>query len=146
MLWTAIGTGRSTNTRSRAIGIGTIARFVPLQQEDIRDPTNLDDPEAAPAQFRSRAGRDDQRHGAQERRHGRHHDRRKRSRQASKIARSRRQAALTLAFECKVDHHISILLDDADQKDDANEGDERELGFEELQRQERTDTGGRPWR
>ena len=57
------------------------------------------------------------------------------------MARSGGKAALALALEREVDHHDSVLLDDADEQDDADEGDQRELGIEELQRQQRAEPG-----
>ena len=46
---------------------------------------------------------------------------RKRSRHAWKIALARRHAFVALGVEREVDHHDRVLLDDADQQDDADD-------------------------
>ena len=58
----------------------------------------------------------------------RHHDRPE-ARKAGLVNRlRRRQPALAFAVEREVHHHDAVLLDDADQQDDADEGDHRQLG------------------
>ncbi len=52
---------------------------------------------------------------------------RKRSRQASWIASRGDQVPVALGLEREVDHHDGVLLDDADQQDDADERDHRQL-------------------
>ena len=49
----------------------------------------------------------------------------------------------SLGFDGEVDHHDGVLLDDAEQHDDADEGVEVELLAEEHQRQQRAEDGGR---
>ena len=68
---------------------------------------------------------------------------RKRARQASWIACAGDKPALAFALEREVHHHDAVLLDDADQQNDADEGDHRELGAEHLQRQQRAEAGRR---
>ena len=48
-------------------------------------------------------------------------------------------ALLTLGLEREVYHHDGILLDDADQEDDADDGDHAEVVAEEHQHEERAD-------
>ena len=67
---------------------------------------------------------------------------RKRSRQASKMACSGASPRWRSASEREVDHHDAVLLDDADQQNDADEGDQRELGIEHLQREQRAEARG----
>ena len=50
-----------------------------------------------------------------------------------------RQSAPALGVEREVDQHDAVLLDDADQQDDADEGDHRELAVGDLQRQQRAE-------
>jgi hypothetical protein len=52
---------------------------------------------------------------------------------------------MTVAFgnDGEVDQHDAVLLDDADQEDDADDVDHREVHMAELQRQQRADTGRR---
>ena len=63
---------------------------------------------------------------------------RKRNRQACVIA-SRVSRPWRSACEREVDHHDRVLLDDADQQNDADEGDDRHLHVEHLERQQRAD-------
>ena len=42
----------------------------------------------------------------------------------------------------EVHHHDRVLLDDADQHDDADHGDDRQIHVEHHQHQQRADTGG----
>ena len=48
-----------------------------------------------------------------------------------------------LGVQGEVNHHDGILLDNADQHDDAHEGVEIQLLVEEAKSQERSDAGGR---
>ena len=66
---------------------------------------------------------------------------RKRSRQACRIASTRRHALDALGLEREVDHHDGVLLDDADQQDDADDGDDVEIVAEHQQGQQRADAG-----
>ncbi len=72
---------------------------------------------------------------------------RKRARQAFVDRLRRLEPALAFAFECEVHHHDAVLLDDADQEDDADEGNQRQLGPEQLQRHQRAESRPRAaWR
>ena len=68
---------------------------------------------------------------------------RKRSMQASKIACSGFEPALALGVEREVDHDDAVLLHDADQQDDPDQRDQRQVGPEHLQRQQRAEPGRR---
>ena len=62
-----------------------------------------------------------QRQRAEHRGHGRHHDRPE-AQQAGLIDRlARRLALVALGLEREVDHHDGVLLDDADQQNDADD-------------------------
>src|SRR4029079_11770983 len=43
-----------------------------------------------------------------------------------------RQTALALALERKIDEHDAVLLNEADQQDDTDEGDQRQIDLEHL--------------
>jgi hypothetical protein len=69
---------------------------------------------------------------------------RKRMRQASKIACAGADVRrLRCAVEREVDHHDRVLLDDADQHDDADEGVQVEVDVEQQQREQRAEPGRR---
>ena len=53
-----------------------------------------------------------------------------------------RLAAGALGLEREVDHHDGVLLDDADQQNDADQGDHAELGAAEEQGEDGADAGG----
>ncbi len=83
--------------------------------------------------------RDNQRHRAEHGRKRRHQDRPE-AREARLVdGLHRRQTAPALALQREVHHHDAVLLDDADQEDDADEGDHRQLGAGHLQRQQRAE-------
>ena len=63
---------------------------------------------------------------------------RKRSRQASRIA-SRGARPRALPDQREVDHHDRVLLDDADQHQDADDRDDAEVEAEQLERHQRAD-------
>ena len=48
---------------------------------------------------------------------------------------------LALRLQGEVDHHDGVLLDDADEQDDADQGDHAEVVAEQHQRQQRADAG-----
>ena len=50
--------------------------------------------------------------------------------------------ARALLMQSDVDHHDGVLLHDADQHDDADDRDDIQVEAEELQRQQRAETGG----
>ena len=65
---------------------------------------------------------------------------RNRTRQASYIASAGDLPSLALRFDREVDHHDAVLLHEADQHDDADEGVEVEVDVEDQQRDERAET------
>jgi hypothetical protein len=67
---------------------------------------------------------------------------RKRTRQASKMASLRGPAFIALLVQGEVDHHDGVLLDDADQHDDADEGVEAQIDAEDQQGQQGAEAGG----
>ena len=68
---------------------------------------------------------------------------RKRRRQASRIASKGARPRAALSLEREVDHHDRVLLDDADQHQDADHRDDAEVEAEQPQRAERADRGRR---
>ena len=52
-------------------------------------------------------------------------------------------AVLALGLQREVDHHDAVLLHDADQQDDADDGDHAQILPEEHQRQQRAHAGRR---
>ena len=95
------------------------------------------------AQFRTRAGAEHQRQGAEDRRHRRHHDWAKAQQRGLVDRLARRFALVALRLEREVDHHDAVLLDDADQQNDADDRDNAEIAAVDHQRQECADAGRR---
>jgi hypothetical protein len=62
---------------------------------------------------------------------------RKRKEQACAIAGADPASEVAFRIEREIDHHDGVLLDDADQQQDAQEGDEAELGAGRQQREQR---------
>ena len=80
---------------------------------------------------------------AEQRRHGGHQDRPE-AQQAGFVDRvARALVFLALGGECEIDHHDGVLLHDADQQNDADHGDDAQIGVEQHQRQQRADAGRR---
>src|SRR6185437_8637344 len=75
------------------------------------------------------------------RRRGGHHDRAEAQHAGLEDRVVGAQAACAFGIDGEVDHHDGVLLDDADQQNDANGADDVELGVEQHQRQERADAG-----
>ena len=63
--------------------------------------------------------------------------------QPSKIASAGRLALGALRVECEVDHHDGVFLHQADQHDDADEGQQVELHAKDHQREQRAEAGRR---
>ena len=61
--------------------------------------------------------------------------------QASRIASSAFLPSCSRATDGEVDHHDAVLLDQADEHDDADKGVDRQLGLEQQQGQQRPETG-----
>src|SRR5215813_3308752 len=88
------------------------------------------------AQLRARARAEGQGQATEERGHGRHHD----GPEAEEAGLEDRLrgwlAPLALRFQGEIDHHDGVLLHDADEQDDADEGDDVEVRAEDLQSQD----------
>ena len=98
---------------------------------------------SGPTEFRPRPGAQRQRQCAEERGHGRHQDRAE-AQQAGLENRVRWSFAfLPLRLQGEVDHHDAVLLHDADQKDDADDGNHVEVLVEEHQREQGAQDRGR---
>ena len=78
-----------------------------------------------------------------ERRHCRHEDRPEPQECRFLDRDFRRQPALALGLNGEVHHHDAVLLHDADQKDDADDADHRQIEAESHQHQKRAHAGGR---
>ena len=87
--------------------------------------------------------REHQRQRAEQRRQRRHQDRPEAQQRRLVDRVDRRHALVALGVEGEVDHHDRVLLDDADQQDDADDGDQAQVGADQLQRQQRADAGRR---
>ena len=95
------------------------------------------------AKLRADAGSKHQGQRAEDRR-DRGHENWTQAQETSLIDRfPRRQPLFALRIEREVDHHDRVLLDDADQEDDADDADDVEPGACGVERQQRTDAGGR---
>ena len=106
------------------------------QREHLADDQAADNGDAERlAQFGAGSGTEHQRHGAEDRGHRGHHDRPE-AQQAGLVDRvTRRQALDALGLQGEVDHHDGVFLDDADQQNDADDGDDVEVVAQQHQRQ-----------
>ena len=95
------------------------------------------------ARFAARAITQSHRNGAQQRRHGGHHDGPEADQAAFVDRLHRRLAFLALGFQREIDLHDRVLLHDADQHHQADEGIDVEIDVKHHQRQQRADTGRR---
>ena len=83
-------------------------------------------------QLRTHALAQRQRNARQQRGHRGHHDGTE-SQQAGIVDRiGRVLSVLALALQCKVDHHDSVFLHNADQQNDADDGDDAEVLLEKM--------------
>jgi len=97
-------------------------------------------------QFGSGTCAEHQRQCAENGGHGGHQDRPE-SQQAGLVDRlTRRFAFPALGIKREVDHHDRVLLHDADQEDDSDNGDDGEVIAGQHQRQQRADSGRRQGR
>ncbi len=99
------------------------------------------DPQRTP-QLGANAGAQHQRQGAEQGGEGSHQDRPK-TQQTGPVNRlPRRHALFAFGGQREVDHHDGVLLHDADQQNDADDGDHVQLAARQPQRQQRPDPGG----
>src|SRR5690348_12283358 len=98
------------------------------------------------AQFRARAAADHQGQSAEQGSDRRHHDRAK-AQQGRLVDRlARRFSFVAFGLERKVDHHDRVLLDDADEQNDADDRDDTEIIARDDQRQQRANARRRQCR
>ena len=83
------------------------------------------------------------RHGAEQGGHGGHHDRAEADQAAFVDGLLGAETLVALGFEGEVDLHDGVLLDDADQHDEPDEGVDAQIDLEDHQREERAEAGGR---
>ncbi len=84
---------------------------------------------------------DGERDGAEQRRQRRHQDGAEAGDARLVYGDRRLETALALAVEREVDHHDPVLLDDADEQDDADERRHRQLHAGDVERQQRAEPG-----
>ena len=88
-------------------------------------------------QLRARAGSERQGQATEQRRHGGHHDRAKAEQTRLKDRFLRRLMFFAFRFESEIDHHNRVLFYDADQEDDADQRNHRQIVARDLQSQNR---------
>ncbi len=113
-----------------------------VEGEDLAEEQAADhgDAERA-AQLGAEAAAQGQRQSAEQRRHGGHHDGAEAQQAGFEDGLGGILAVLALGFEGEVDDHDAVLLDDADEQNDADDGDDTEVLVEEHEREQRADTG-----
>src|SRR6516164_4743825 len=79
------------------------------------------------ADFGAGSSAEHERHGAEHRRHRRHENRPETLDAGLVDSLFRREALLALGMKGEVDQHDAVLLDDADQQEDANDGDHAQI-------------------
>src|SRR5438874_556022 len=84
-----------------------------------------------------------ERQAAEKRRHGGHHDGTKAQEAGFVNGIERRLPFLAFGLESEVDHHNGVFLDNADQENDADEGNDAELSVADQESKNRADAGGR---
>src|SRR5262245_51628936 len=94
-------------------------------------------------QLRARAVTEGERYAREHRGRRRHQDRAEAQQAGFADRRDRRHVMVAFGHDRKVDQHDAVLLDDADQENDADDADHREIHVAELQRQQRADAGRR---
>src|ERR1035438_470927 len=114
------------------------------QREQLGDQQAADDGDAQGlAEFRAYAHADRQRKAAEQSGHGGHHDGPE-AQQAGLIdGFNGRQALVALCLQSKVDHHDGVLFDNAYEQDDADEGDDAEVGTGEQEGEDGAHAGRR---
>src|SRR5215831_17281030 len=95
------------------------------------------------AQLRARAVAERERKAREHRGRRRHQDRAEAQQAGFADGGDRRHAIVAFGRDGEVDQHDAVLLDDADQENDADDADHREIHVAELQRQQRADASRR---
>ena len=94
-----------------------------------------------PAKLGADAGADGQRDAAQQRGHGGHHDGTEAQQAGFVDGVGGVLAVLAFAFQREVHHHDAVLLHDADEQDDADDGHHAQILVEQHERQQRAHAG-----
>src|SRR6059036_1170311 len=114
-----------------------------VEGEELGEEEAADDGDAeGAAQLGAGAGAEGEGKAAEEGGHGGHHDGPEAEQASLEDGLMRRQALGALGIQGEVDHHDGILLDDANEQDDADEGDDAEVDAAEEEREDGADTGG----
>ena len=109
-----------------------------VEREHLTENQTTDDGDAERTpQLRARPGSQRQRQPTEQRRHGRHHDGTETQQTGLKDRLFGWFVLLALSFESEVDHHDGVFLHDADQQNDADQRDHRQIVVRDLQRQDR---------
>src|SRR5579864_160736 len=110
------------------------------ESQHLADDQASDDGDAQrPAKFRASSSADSQRHRTQHRRHGGHHNRTK-TKQAGLVNGFQRGPSLAaLGLNREINHQNRVLLNDANQKNDANHGDDAKFRLENEEGQQCAD-------
>ncbi len=95
------------------------------------------------AKFGADTSAECERKTAEKRGHGGHHDGSEAEEACFIDGVERGFAFNAFGFEREVNHHDGVLLDDTDEKNDADESDDAEFRAAEEKRENGTDTGGR---
>src|SRR6267142_3378415 len=143
--------GLRARRRCNGLARETAREFV---EEDVNDgggveSENLADQETAdhgdaerPAQFGADAGAEGERETAEEGGHGGHHDGAEAEEAGFIDGVCRIFAVVAFGVEGEVHHHDAVLFDDADQKDEADDGYDAEIQMEKNQGKESADARG----
>src|SRR6516162_8006289 len=115
-----------------------------VEGEELRGQKPADDRDAERlAQFGAGSEPKRDRQGTHDRRHRGHHDRAE-TQQTGLLDRPfRGLPPVALRLDGEIDHHDGILLDDADQHDDTDDGNDAQIHLEEHEGEQRADAGGR---
>ncbi len=115
-----------------------------VERQHLADDQAADDGDAErAAQFGAGAGAERQGEGAEQGGHGGHHDGTEAQHAGFEDGVAGVLAFGALRRQGEIDHHDGVFLDDADQQNDADDGDDAEVGFGDHQSEQRADARGR---
>src|ERR1700722_18314530 len=114
-----------------------------VEGEELTHDEAADDADAERAtKFGTGAGAEGQRESAEEGGHGGHEDGAEAQHAGLEDGVFGAFAAFALGLQGKIDHHDGVFLDDADQQNDADDGDDVEVLLEKHEREHGADAGG----
>ena len=113
-----------------------------VEREDLAEEQAADHGDAEGlAELRTDAGAEGQGQAAEQCGHGGHHDGAEAEERCLVDGFGGVLAFFAFGLEGEIHHHDAVLLDDADEQDDANDGHDIEIEMEETQGKQRADTG-----